>query len=59
MKLMPSMNRSAYSPLPESSLTDPENEERRLHSPPTAPPSLGPRKRSVQKRQTIRMEEGQ
>jgi len=59
MELIPPKNRSAYSALPESNLTDAENEERHLHSSATAPPSLGSRKRSLQKRQTLRMEEGQ
>ncbi|KAF2738927.1 hypothetical protein EJ04DRAFT_560187 [Polyplosphaeria fusca] len=59
MKPKPSTNRSAYTPLSKSSLEDRENEDQRAHSPPTAPVSVGPRKRSIHKRQTIRMEEGQ
>jgi len=59
LERMPSAGRSSYTPSPEPSLTNLENPERHLHSASTAPPSLGPRKRSVQKRQTFRMEEGQ
>jgi hypothetical protein len=61
LKQIPPTSRSTYSQLPESesSQTYPENERRHPHRSSAGSPSLGPRKRSIQKRGTVEMEEGQ